>query len=73
MIAEAQVVGGRLPEWISMGVLAGSVPREVVDGAVEVAGRQAPRSDAKLPPHGMVYFALASASYADAGRNHSGA
>lgn len=57
--------GGRLTDWMSVGVLAGSVPRDVVDEAVAVWGRQALRSDGKLPPHVMVYFAMALALFAD--------
>ena len=55
---------GRLTDWISVGVLASSVPREVVDEAVAVHGRAARRSDGKLPPHVMVYFAMAMAIFA---------
>lgn len=58
-------MGGRLPDWISLGVLAGSVPREAVDEAIAVTGRRAQRSDGKLPPHVMVYFAMALALFAD--------
>ena len=54
-----------MPDWISLGVLAGSVPREVVDEAIAVTGKQARRSDGKLPPHVMVYFAMALALFAD--------
>jgi Insertion element 4 transposase N-terminal/Transposase DDE domain len=46
-------------------VLAGSVPRDVVDAAVAAGGRGAKRSGGKLPPHVMVYFAMALALYAD--------
>jgi len=53
--------GGRLTDWISVGVLASSVPRDGVDEAVMAAGRAARRSDGKLPPHVMVYFAMALA------------
>ena len=56
---------GRLTDWISIGVLASSVPRDAVDEAVAVCGRQAKRSDGKLPPHVMVYFAMAMALFAD--------
>ncbi|MFC6087623.1 transposase domain-containing protein, partial [Sphaerisporangium aureirubrum] len=59
------VVGGRLTDWISLGVLTASVPRDVVDEAVAVAGRQARRAGGKLPPHVMVYFAMAMALFAD--------
>ena len=57
--------GGRLTDWISLGVLASSVPRDAVDGAVTAAGKAARRSDGKLPPHVMVYFAMALALFAD--------
>jgi Insertion element 4 transposase N-terminal/Transposase DDE domain len=56
---------GRLTDWISIGVLAASVPRDAVDDAVAAAGKQAKRSDGKLPPHVMVYFVLALALFAD--------
>jgi Insertion element 4 transposase N-terminal/Transposase DDE domain len=57
--------GGRLTDWISLGVLASSVPRDAVDEAVAAAGRAARRSDGKLPPHVMVYFAMALALFAE--------
>ena len=57
--------GGRLTDWISLGVLASSVPRDAVDEAVMAAGRAAKRSDGKLPPHVMVYFAMALALFAE--------
>jgi Insertion element 4 transposase N-terminal len=57
--------GGRLTDWISLGVLASSVPRDAVDAAVAAAGRGAKRSDGKLPPHVMVYFVMALALFAD--------
>jgi hypothetical protein len=57
--------GGRLTDQISIGVLASSVPRDAVDDAVAAAGRQARRSDGKLPPHVMVYFAMAMALFSD--------
>jgi hypothetical protein len=57
--------GGWLPEWISLGLLAASVPREVVDAAVAASGRGAQRSGGKLPPHVMVYYAMALALFAD--------
>jgi len=57
--------GGRLTDQISFGVLTSSVPRDVVDDAVAAAGRQAKRSDGKLPPHVMVYLVLALALFAD--------
>jgi hypothetical protein len=57
--------GGRLTDWISLGVLASCVPRDAVDEAVAAAGRGARRSDGKLPPHVMVYFAMALALFAE--------
>jgi hypothetical protein len=54
-----------LTDWVSLGVLAASVPRDAVDEAVLVCGKQARRSDGKLPPHVMVYFAMALALFAD--------
>ena len=59
------VAGGRLTDWVSLGVLASSVPRDAVDEAIAAAGRQAKRSDGKLPPHVMVYFVMAMALFAD--------
>jgi hypothetical protein len=58
-------VGGRLPDWISLGVLASSVPRDVIDEAVAVTGKAAKRAGGKLPPRVMVYFAMALALFAD--------
>src|SRR6266542_3319813 len=56
---------GRWADQISLGVLASSVPRDVIDDVVAAAGRQAKRSDGKLPPHVMVYFAMAMALFAE--------
>ena len=56
---------GRWADQVSLGVLASSVPRDVIDDAVAAAGRQAKRSDGKLPPHVMVQFAMAMALFAD--------
>jgi len=55
--------GGRLTDWISLGVLASSVPRDAVDAAVVAAGKGAKRSDGKLPPHVMVHVATALALF----------
>jgi hypothetical protein len=57
--------GGRLPDWISVGVLASSMPRDVVDEVIAATGKSARRSDGKLPPHVVVYFAMALALFAD--------
>ena len=55
----------RWSDQVSLGVLASSVPRDVIDDAVAAAGRGAKRSDGKLPPHVMVYFGMAMALFAD--------
>jgi Insertion element 4 transposase N-terminal len=57
--------GGRPSDLISLGVLASAVPREAVDEAIAVTGKQARRSDGKLPPHVMVYFVMALALFAE--------
>ena len=57
--------GGALTDWISLGVLASSVPRDVVEDAVAVTGKGARRAGGKLPPHVMVYFVMALALFAD--------
>jgi hypothetical protein len=56
--------GGRLTDWISLGVLASSVPRDAVDAAVAASGKGAKRSDGKLPPHVVVYLVMALALFA---------
>jgi hypothetical protein len=50
---------------MSWGVLATAVPRDAVDTAIAVTGRGAKRSGGKLPPHVMVYYAMALAVYAN--------
>jgi hypothetical protein len=57
--------GGVLTDWISLGVLASRVPRDVVDDAVAVTGKGARRAGGKLPPHVMVYLVMALALFAD--------
>lgn len=59
------MAGGRLTDWISLGVLASRVARDAVDDAVEVTGKGAKRAGGKLPPHVMVYFVMALALFAD--------
>lgn len=66
MAQNAEVAAGsRWTDQVSLGVLASSVPRDVTDDAVAAAGRSAKRSDGKLPPHVMVYFAMAMALFAE--------
>jgi hypothetical protein len=63
MTQDAEVAGG-LADWVSLGVLASAVPRDAVDTAIAAHGRGAKRCDGKLPPHVMVYFAMAMALFA---------
>ncbi len=56
---------GVLTDWISLGVLASSVPRDVVDEAIAETGRDARRAGGKLPPHVVVYLVMALALFAD--------
>jgi hypothetical protein len=66
-MAQTGVVAGSgtLTDWISLGVLASWVPRDVVDDAIAEAGKGARRAGGKLPPHVMVYFVMALALFAD--------
>src|SRR5215831_5269172 len=59
------VAGGRLTDWVSLGVLAAFVPRDAVDDAIAATGKQAKRSDGKLPPHVVMYLVMALALFAD--------
>jgi hypothetical protein len=59
------MAGGRLTDWISLGVLASWVPRDAVDEAIEETGKGARRAGGKLPPHVMVYLVMALALFAD--------
>jgi hypothetical protein len=54
-----------LTDWISLGVLTSTVPRDVVEEVVTATGKQAQRSDGKLPPHVVVYLVMALALFAD--------
>ena len=59
------VAGGRLTDWISLGVLASWVPADAVDDAIEVTGKQAQRRGGKLPPRVVAYLVMALALFAD--------
>jgi hypothetical protein len=59
------VAGGRLTDWISLGVLASWVPADAVDDAVEAAGKNAQRRGGKLPPRVVAYLVMALALFAD--------
>jgi hypothetical protein len=65
MTQTGSVAEDRLSDWISLGVLASWVPRDAVDDAVEATGKGAKRKGGKLPPHVMVYFAMALALFAE--------
>src|SRR5215468_5834884 len=65
MTQTGMVGGGRLTDWISLGVLASWVPRDAVDDAVAAAGKEARRRGGKLPPHVVVYLVMALALFAD--------
>ena len=65
MMHSGVVAGGAVTDWISLGVLASSVPRDAVDDAVAAAGKEARRAGGRLPPHVMVYFVMALALFAD--------
>src|SRR5260370_42469263 len=65
MAQTGMVGGGRVTDWISLGVLASAVSRDAVDEAIEATGKTAKRSGGKLPPHVMGYFAMALALFAD--------
>ena len=56
---------GVLTDWISLGVLASSVPRDAVGDAVAVTGKGAQRAGGKLPPHVVAYLVMALALFAD--------
>jgi hypothetical protein len=64
-MTQTDVVAGSLTDLVSLGVLASSVPRDVVDDAVVASGKGARRAGGKLPPHVMVYFVMALALFAD--------
>jgi hypothetical protein len=59
------VAGGRLTDWISLGVLASWVPADAVDNAVEATGKKAQRRGGKLPPRVVAYLVMALALFAD--------
>jgi Insertion element 4 transposase N-terminal len=65
MTQTGRVAEDRLSDWISLGVLASWVPRDAVDDAVQATGKAAKRKGGKLPPHVMVYFAMALALFAE--------
>src|SRR5260370_9707639 len=65
MTQSGLVGGGRVTDWVSVGVLASWVPRDAVDDAIEATGKGAKRAGGKLPPHVMTYFAMELALFAD--------
>ena len=65
MTQTAEVAGTRLSDWISLGVLASWVPRDVVEEAVDATGKSARRKGGKCPPHVMLYFVMGLALWAE--------
>jgi hypothetical protein len=59
------VAGGRLTDWISLGVLTSQVPADAVDDAVEATGKRAQRRGGKLPPRVTAYLVMALALFAE--------
>jgi hypothetical protein len=59
------VAGGRLTDWISLGVLTSWVPADAIDDAIETAGKKARRRGGKLPPRVVAYLVMALALYAE--------
>ena len=57
--------GGRLTDWISLGVLTSWVPADAVDDAVAATGKGARRRGGKLPPRVTAYLVMALALFAD--------
>jgi hypothetical protein len=60
----APAPGGRLTDWISLGVPKNVIPRDDVDEALAHTGRRRARSRL-LPAHVVVYFTLAMCLYFD--------
>jgi hypothetical protein len=59
------VSGGRLTDWVSLGVLASWVPADAIDDAVEATGKNERRRGGKLPPRVVAYLVMALALFAD--------
>ena len=59
------MAGGRLADWISLGVLASWVPADAVDEEIAATGKQVQRRGGKLPPRVTAYLVMALALFAD--------
>ena len=57
--------GGRLTDWISLGVLASWVPADAIDDAVDATGKNERRRGGKLPPRVVAYLVMALALFTD--------
>jgi hypothetical protein len=53
------------PDQVSLGVLVSSVPRDVIDAAVQACDVGAKRSGGKLPPHVVAYLVMGLWVFAD--------
>lgn len=56
--------GARITDYISLGVIAKTFPRQMVDGVLQATDRMSQR-ERLLPAHVMVYYAIALALYID--------
>ena len=59
------MTGGRLTDWISLGVLASWVPADAIDDAVAATGKNERRRGGKLPPRVVAYLVMGLALFAD--------
>jgi hypothetical protein len=59
------VTGGRLTDWISLGVLASRVPSDAIDDAVEGTRKGERRRGGKFPPRVVACLVIALALFAD--------
>jgi hypothetical protein len=65
-VSQTEVVtGGRLTDWISLGVLASRVPSDAIDDAVEGTGKGERRRGGKFPPRVVACLVIALALFAD--------
>ncbi len=61
---DSSSIGGRLTDRVSIGVLARTIPRDLVDEVLAETGKREQRSR-RLPAHVVVYFVVAMAIFRD--------